>query len=333
MIEDNLIRKLIEGKCSAEELELLHRYWQEGDQSVIHTLLEKNWEEAGHSSDPVDEQMRDRIWQRVLTAHPDRRPGLKVKWLNRSWSSFLAAAAAVMLLLSIGLWWLFSPPVAAEGQWVEVINEGRKPKIVELADGSTVWLSHQSKMRYPDPFPTDHRPISLVGEAFFEVARDEHRPFTVETPSVKTKVLGTAFNLKAPGNGKNASVALVRGKVAVEVIQQRDTTIVLNPGEQLTFESETEILEKASFVQDAPYAWKDGIIYFQKASVEEVSGTLQKWYGISFNIQQADQIKGTLVYRYDTEKLTLEEALEGISTVMDYSFHQQKNGNYVIRPK
>lgn len=66
-----------------------------------------------------------------------------------------------------------------------------------LMDGTKVWLNAGSTLRYPTEFKKE-RNVSLVGEAYFEVAKDTLRPFHVEVPHRQSvTVLGTHFNINA----------------------------------------------------------------------------------------------------------------------------------------
>ena len=63
-----------------------------------------------------------------------------------------------------------------------------------LSDGTRVWMNARSRLVYPVAFG-DTREVELEGEAYFEVTRDENRPFIVHAGQVAVKVLGTEFNV------------------------------------------------------------------------------------------------------------------------------------------
>ena len=66
-----------------------------------------------------------------------------------------------------------------------------------LADGTQVWLNAETELTYPTAFPGDNRRVRVKGEAYFEVAKDEGKPFIVEMEGWQVQVLGTAFNVSA----------------------------------------------------------------------------------------------------------------------------------------
>ena len=83
-----------------------------------------------------------------------------------------------------------------------------------LADGTQVWMNAESRLEFPDRFNGNTREVRLKGEAYFEVKKDAKRPFVVHTDYLTTRVLGTAFNVRAYSR-RDASVTLVSGRVQV----------------------------------------------------------------------------------------------------------------------
>src|SRR5699024_4355297 len=61
---------------------------------------------------------------------------------------------------------------------------GGQYKII-LADGSKVWLNAASSMRFPVVFSGEKRAVYIKGEAYFEIAKNEKKPFVV---SVNDKI-------------------------------------------------------------------------------------------------------------------------------------------------
>lgn len=337
-MDEKLIHKLLRGECTEEELAALQRYWRGNEQSTVDEMLRKYWEESANEDEELTPATNERIWTALQYARKtseresplqvaSKRPRPGRRWLT-------AAAAAVLLLLTaLGGWWWYTSQDPGTPRLVERTNERQHALEIALPDGSTVWLAKNSQLTYPDPFPADERPLELTGEAYFEVNKDAERPFTVRAGKLETRVLGTAFNLRAMPEESEVAVALVEGRVAVRVGTEQDSAIVLTPGEELSFRKADGRLEKTDFFEDVPFAWKDGIIYFHRAKVREVAKILTDWYDRPFRIENEDQIAGALVHRFDANKLTLNEVLHGISVVMDYTFEPQPDGVVVIRPK
>lgn len=151
---------------------------------------------------------------------------------------------------------------------------------VQLADGTKVWLNAESELRYPVVFEKDSRRVELLkGEAYFEVSRDENRPFTVVTDKLVTRVLGTEFNVR-DYPGKPLDVTLVRGSVSVKENRKGAEEVFLKPGENASWrETGTLVVEKVdvrSYV-----AWKDGFFFYNDARLEDMLDELGRWYDFS----------------------------------------------------
>ncbi|GAA0253481.1 FecR family protein [Rhodanobacter caeni] len=122
----------------------------------------------------------------------------------------LAAAAAAVIGLALGSWWLLGGRLdmaAPSQQYTSAVGEDRD---IQLADGTAVQLGAASTLttRYAD----DRRAVDLrTGEAFFTVTHDRDRPFVVSAGPLHIEDLGTAFNVRR--TGQRVSVAVTEGRV------------------------------------------------------------------------------------------------------------------------
>ena len=107
-----------------------------------------------------------------------------------------------------------------------VIPRGGENTVI-LADGTTVHLNAGSKPTYPVRFAGKRRVVALEGEAYFDVVKDETRPFIVQTHLGEVTVLGTAFNINAYTDA-SVYTTLVHGKV--QFSSSSIGTIILSPG-------------------------------------------------------------------------------------------------------
>jgi len=103
---------------------------------------------------------------------------------------FARIAAAVILVLGFTFIFYQYKKISPDQLNLQTMvqTDGTDQKIVELPDGTTVWLNKNSELLYPEKFDNDTRTIYLKGEAFFEVTRDEKRPFTVHSGISNTTV-------------------------------------------------------------------------------------------------------------------------------------------------
>ncbi len=157
-------------------------------------------------------------------------------------------AAVFLLAFALGLLveYLFSPlnfSNTANQYNITETPRGSKSKII-LADGTVVWLNAGSKLTYPVNFSKKERLVELEGEGFFEVKKNERKPFIVQASDIKIKALGTSFNVKAYAEEGTIETTLVEGLVAIQK-EMEEEAILLKPNQKATFykESNTEKVE------------------------------------------------------------------------------------------
>ncbi len=174
-----------------------------------------------------------------------------------------------------------------------VYNEVSVPKGGEyqlmLSDGTLVYLNSMTRIRYPVKFSGDTRDVELEGEAYFEVTRNEEKPFIVRTACYDVTVLGTQFNITAYGDEELTSTTLVQGAVA---ISGKGVTGAkrLRVDERFVLDRATgkERVEKV----DVSYytAWKDGKFRFRDVRLEEIMRVVERWYDVTVEYD-GDEVK------------------------------------------
>jgi Fe2+-dicitrate sensor, membrane component len=164
----------------------------------------------------------------------------------------------------------------------------------KLIDGTKVWLNSGTRIRIPESFSTKNRIITMEGEAFFQVTKDQLHPFYVNTKELSVKVMGTSFNVSAYESDQNSEVTLIEGKVGIKEIDGERLAKLL-PGQQFILEKSTGRKIKRE-VDITPFeAWRDGKMIFKDRTLEYIAQRLERWYNveIDFNDQNISQIKFT----------------------------------------
>lgn len=157
---------------------------------------------------------------------------------------------------------------------------------VVLQDSSIVHLNSASMLRYPVKFIGDERRVSLTGEGYFKITKDEKHPFIVEVNGAEIEVLGTSFNVFSYEEEEKTEATLVEGAIRFSRDGQE---VTLQPGEQGILDKNGDIQKRK--VDVYPYiAWKYGQFVFQKRTLEEVMRMLARWYNINF-IFEKEEIK------------------------------------------
>lgn len=156
------------------------------------------------------------------------------------------------------------------------IPRGGEYKMI-LADGTKVWLNSQSGIQFPGAFGNNSREITVYGEVYLEVTRDEDRPFRVIAGAGKVEVLGTKFGISVYPSDQIWETTLVQGSVRVNYGQQ---TMVLSPGRQAFVVQDK--LKEQSVDTDKELAWTMGEFVFEHDRLEDVVKRLSRWYDVEF---------------------------------------------------
>lgn len=149
---------------------------------------------------------------------------------------------------------------------------------VFLPDGTHVWLNAASSLRFPVEFSGTERSVQLVGEAYFEVAKNKRKPFRVNTTNQVVEVLGTHFNVNAYPDEKISKTTLLEGKVAVSKGAQ---VVLLAPGQQALNNAGFSSLnvKKIADVSEA-VAWKNGLFMFDNEDIYTIMNKISRWYDV-----------------------------------------------------
>lgn len=197
--------------------------------------------------------------------------------------------------------------------------KGRKTTF-RLPDGTIVNLNSDSKFEYIDDIENHRRILKLEGEAFFEVAEDKDKPFTVISGNISTTALGTSFNVKAYPAENEFKVVLITGKVAITTNgSSNDEKIYLAPGFGVTYSNKTNDLIKYNFDEEFELGWKNSTLYFDESDIDEVIMELERWYGLTIRVKNKNKVKR---WKYSSKfsNESLENVLKGISYIQEFEY-------------
>ena len=224
--------------------------------------------------------------------------------------TFSRVAAIFVLLISISGIWIYIHN-RSNIQIVSVQTLYGETRQIILPDKSVVWLNAGSLLSYPTEFSQNLRTVSLEGEAFFSVTKDNSKPFIVKTDKLSVKVLGTEFNLKAYPDDKQTVAILKEGKIEVQTGDRQLKQLV--PNEQLTYNNQTSVLKIEKIVPNDIPDWENGKLFFSNASLDEILQTLKRRFNVSFEFDNSFE-KSTERY---TIKFERNESLEQILTFLE----------------
>ncbi len=148
---------------------------------------------------------------------------------------------------------------------------------VVLPDGSKVWLNAASSLRFPNRFSGNQRNVTLTGEGYFEIARNQQQPFRVQVNEAMVEVLGTHFNVNAYNDEAELKTTLLEGAVKMS---KGEASLLLAPGQQarLPKNGNMKLVKDADIEQ--VLAWKNGYFQFDKANLPALMRQIARWYDL-----------------------------------------------------
>lgn len=306
--------------------ELLHTYFS-GESTREEEAQIMNWAEA--SPENYRQYLEERkLWNAMLIhyTNKDTAPSVQSNHIQLNIWKIISVAATVATLIAMS--WIYIHDFRTDRKMQAVIvPAGQRVQLV-LEDGTRVWLNSKSKLTYPSSFGNNTREVTLEGEGFFEVTRNEAIPFIVKTHKYDVKVLGTTFNVYAY-NTKNSSfeTSLLHGSVDVISTESSDRHVLLQPHEKVT--EENGILQKSTIDNLDRYRWKDGLICLDDESFEDLMKKFSVYYDIQIKIENPTvrDYRCTGKFRQSDG---VEYALKVIQKDLKFSYTRDDESNTIV---
>ncbi len=202
-----------------------------------------------------------------------------------------------------------------------VIPKGKTYQLL-LSDGTRIWLNSETEITYPTRFVGNKREITLIGEAFFEAAKNKERPFIVNANGMEVKVLGTSFNVSCYTADKTISTTLIEGSVSVKTENKK--TVTITPSEQFTYNRDNAKTDIRIVNTELFTSWIDGKYIFKDATLEDIVKKLQRWYDFSVNYED-ESLKYNHYSLIAERETNLDQLLEVISYTSNIKLERTNN--------
>ncbi len=319
---DHLILKYLERDISDEEKKELYQ-WVKLSES--HKLHFKEMQELWLSSEAILASEEDT--QMALQQFRSKIKNYKHnQFTHRKYFYYVTQFAAIAIIL-FGIYYFFireSQPEHFSCVEMSIGNKG----CITLPDSSIVWLNSGSKLSYPESFSNKERKVFLDGQAYFEVAREENRPFIVESNDMDIEVLGTRFVIKNYAQDELIETALVEGSIEVYFPETSIRPIMLKPTEQVVYSRATKKAEIHKHEDSSLYhIWAQNKLLLQNCELDDVFKRLGAWYNetIVCNNFSPDSIHVTLTVRNEP----LKEILQTLKTITPIDFYFTNDTVYI----
>lgn len=323
-VNKQLIRKYLNGKCSASELQVMGAFLQRADaEQLIDQVWAEEWAEFQETeiSDEKIADWKNRFLEKRLQDSP---PQIKLNKPRKRFFSLRYAAVWLTLFVGLAAWFGIhnvqkdSVKAGAIAMFERINPNGQRVQI-RLSDSSIVYLAGGSKLRYPSSFSGSTREISLDGEAFFEITKNPKKPFIIHTGDIKTLVVGTSFRINA-FKSKPFLIEVATGKVRIAHQKERSSVplAILTPGQSMLWKNNQVVMGQVNAGEVSQ--WKNGKLVFNHASLSEIASDLERWYNvkISFNRPRTAKTHITITL---TANVPLSEIMDVLAQTVKFEYH------------
>lgn len=281
--EDSIIDRVLDNLATKEEARKVAKWFaMEEGFTYLQERMDREYQEKTNAD---YSQTEETVYKAIR-----RKTHRQKRFLN---IFRITAILIPFMILSASLWYLNRHIHLFGKQEVVSIATaiGEKTQVV-FQDGTKVYLSPKTTLRFPKKFGLTERTVFLNGEAYFDVAKSKIRPFFINMKSTNIKVLGTAFNVKSFDEESEVAISLEEGHIEFNTANEKSQELVA--GEQLKYDKESgkvTVQRKKTTTMDYGKG-KNTIITFDNSNINAVAKTLNRWYAKPLVIQD------TLVQRY-----------------------------------
>jgi transmembrane sensor len=323
-----LFRQYLNNACTAKEFDEFFSYINDASHNeLIRELIKKTYEETGldASFTYVDENGK------LVLTKPERLPQTSIRTTARR-KKYAVYLTVAIVVLATGFIWVFNHlhhqiQMAAVPALTKKVTERSEYKYLLLPDGTQVWLNAASSLEYPKQFEKDKREVFLSGEAWFDVKHADKQPFIIHTGKVSTRVLGTAFNIKAYPGRENITVSVSRGKVQVNYEEKE--VAVLTKGQQVKVgNTGNHVVEKKAITAEAA-GWQQGNLVYDDETLGDIIADLERIYDVTIRVKNEALVHEHITTSFRSE-IGIDKALEVLSNLTDTRV-TQVNNMYVIQ--
>jgi ferric-dicitrate binding protein FerR (iron transport regulator) len=318
--------------------DLWHHKPQQSEDDALHTSYQQQITRMQEMGITIGQGVEDN----TLLLEGSRRPSRR----RHIW--WAAAAAAMITVACFFYWGQQTPPETAslidKSPASEITTRQGSRTRVQLPDGTKVWLNAGSKLTYDKEFNNTLREVTLTGEGYFDVVRNEKKPFIIHTEKMDVKVLGTQFNVKSYPNDQATEAALIHGSIEVSLKDRPSQKIILKPNEKIvvanrdtftavnnTPQARKENVEPLVAIRHLTYqkedstiietSWVENKLVFEDESFKDLAQKLERWYGvvIHFSDERIAALRFTGVF----EEETIEDAMRALKITGSFNYKFQ----------
>lgn len=311
-------------KGSKDELESIlssseesRKYWQ---------LLRNVWLssfESGASEQYDEEDAFSKVMARINTSKKKSRMGLLWK------ATRVAACLAAVVVISF-----LGGKRQVQSTFSDIVIEAPEGArtFTTLPDGSRLCLYAGSRIVYSQGFGMLDRNVTLIGEGYFDVARNESIPFIINCDNIKVSVLGTEFTVRDHPGDQEVIVSLFKGKLLLNnKLKENDSRTMISDDRMIMNKSEgvMKIMSKSGNLDNKPFA-ENGYMVFDEMLLSDIINTLHLNYDIDFTVSDDSILKDRYRGIFVKSEQPVEEVLKALALASNGKLHYSIEGKTII---
>ncbi len=304
---EEVLAKYFSGNATKDEISLVESWRTESESNAEAFFEAKSTWLISEPETPPPSHVLDKILK-----EPQAK---QVPFIMQSWVKY---ASAAVLVLAISLLFVLNQ----NGTDSNSANQ-------LLTDGSKIALHEDSQLEIIN-FDENIREVRVTGKAYFDIERDETRPFIIHTDNAKVQVLGTSFVVDTYGAKTEVSVESGVVELSKNVNGAGSVSVKLGKGETgLVTSTNTGIIKKNT--NNLNYlAWKTKIIDFNESSMSDVKQVIEDVYGIDVQFENSAFNDCKLTAKFNKKKP--KDAIEIIARTFGMQY-EYSNGKAILKGK
>ncbi len=315
----------LEKKATRKDKRILTDALKQNDEQ-LDAMTKDIWKKAENDQQQYTE--KDRVlFQKIKKRIDEEKAPQKKQRQRRLQIRHWVAAASFIGLLGLAGWLVVSKQNSTPAVVESIVGPGEDKQVVDLPDGSKVWLNAATRLSYQEDFLND-RSLDLTGEAYFEVAKNPDVPFRVNFGNNELLVTGTKFNIQAYYNESEARVHVREGSVAVYNAQDTSRLVA---NDKLAIHTENGSHAVAQDVFELQNMWINRRLSFQNVPLDEVLRSIERYYDVTIVQEENTNKKREHLTAVYPENIALDDLLKGLNYLQNIKYDFTTKDSITIR--
>lgn len=319
---NKIIAKVLSGEASPDEIIAFSEWIKENKQNKQEfQLLSEFWEIRPEDENLMAEISFENNKARFFTQQSVNSSPEALILKKKFRMLILSIAASFLIILSVGIYYFMYQSASQENY--HYISQNNISYFT-LPDGSKITLNKGSKLTFSNKFMKKERKVILEGEAYFEVEKNTEKKFIVQVGNSQVEVLGTKFNINAREVDERIVTTLIEGTV---LFRNRKQEIKMTPNQQLTYHTQSGLIENVNIDAALAVTWKDGVYRYNSILLSKLARELGQRYNTEIVVNNKFnniKVSGTFL-----KNQSIEEVLNIIQHSIGFKW-TKKNDRIII---